>query len=816
MTFKRAFFGVGLLASLAWLSGCVREASTRTGEYLLVGQTVKGNQEIGDDALLSLVPQRPNRKIIFNSFLPYLGLYRFGQQFYDKTKAQDELRRHLDSCQRQALRYETDAKRLQRAQNRCEKRRVRLQRIIDQGNWVMRVLGEPPSYITPTVAADNAAKMQAYLVTRGFRDASVQYVFDSTLFFRRQIKVSYTVTEGPPTLLHTVGYTSGEPRLDSLMAVGRIEAKLQPGSRFDRNALDAERARLETLFRDNGYYGFNRTDISIMGVDTFRVVGQRDTLRIDPVFTIEKPRRGDTHPYFTVDSVQMVVDATPLGIPDLTRRDNVRNGIRYIFIGRPYSTDLLDSKLSVRPGQLYSQSRFAETQRRLGTLDQFRFPDMPFDTVRRQLNIYTNPLDKYQFSGEVGLNVFQGLPGPFTNAALRIRNILGGLESLELAGRLGVEGQTGFIVSDRPYQSFEAGLNASLIFPQILFPGNYNFRFNNSNPRTQVGVGYNFSDRPDYRRTNAKLAMSYSWQKSANQTYYLSIFDANINNSRIKLDTFYRYLAYLDTVQGNPLIRSFQRSFVSSVSGSYVYSDNVIGQNRRAKYFRLFLELGGTTLNFTRNDEFPFLKRLFGNDQLQFFKFFRLNPDFRYYLPVGRRSTLATRVNVGVGLPYGRNPVLPYEKYFFAGGSNSLRAWRPRRLGPGSFNSDPTRADNLIEQPGNILLELSAELRFPLLKLGGDLNGAVFLDAGNVWTTRNQGTETTGANFALDRFYREIALGTGFGLRWDFSFFIIRADWGVKVYDPTMPPASRWVVNRFAFFRSDYKPRLNIGIGYPF
>ena len=286
-------------------------------------------------------------------------------------------------------------------------------------------------------------------MTRGFRDARVRYAFDSTLLFRRQIKVTYAVTEGPATTMQTVVYGAPEGRLDSLMEGNRQDAKVKPGDRFDRNALDAERTRLETLFRDNGYYGFNRADIGIMGVYTFRT----DSLRIDPIFTIVPPRRGDTHPYFTVDSVSLVVDGTLPGMQEARRTDAMRDGVRYVFIGRSYSTRLLDSKLSIRPGQMYSQSRIAETQRRLGTLDQFRFPDMPFDTARRRLQIYTNPLDKYQFSGEVGLNVFQGLPGPFTNAALRIRNILGGLESFELAGRIGFEGQTGFI-NNQPYRSF--------------------------------------------------------------------------------------------------------------------------------------------------------------------------------------------------------------------------------------------------------------------------------------------------------------------------------------------------------------------------
>jgi hypothetical protein len=801
-----------MLVLLLALVGCVREASTRQGEYLLVGQTVKGNQQIDDQTLLALVPQRPNRTFVFRGFLPYLGIYRFGEQFYNQEKTRDELRILLDSCQRRSLQLETDPGPMRRLQNRCEKRRLRLQRKIDQGNWLMRVPGEPPSYVTSALATDNAKKMQAYLVTRGFRDAWVRAALDSAFVFKGQVRVVYAVEEGPPTTLQQVAYQAAERRLDSLMEANRPAARVKPGDRFDRDALDNERTRLETLFRDNGYYGFNRSDIGIMGVDTFRT----DSLRIDPIFTIAPPRRGQAHPYYTVDSVSLVVDGTLPGMEAAHRTDVLRDSVRYTFIGRTYSTRLLDSKITVRPGQLYSQSRIAETQRRLGTLDQFRFPDMPFDTTRRRLQIYTNPLDKYQFSGEVGLNVFQGLPGPFTNAALRIRNILGGLESLELAGRIGFEGQTGFI-NNQPYRSFEAGLNASLIFPQILFPGNYNFRFNNSNPRTQLGVGYNVTDRQDYSRTNAKLAMNYSWQKSATETFYFSIFDANLNNSRIKESAF---AAYLDTLakQGNPLKNSFQRSFVSSVSGSYVYSDNVVGQNRRAKYFRLFLELGGTTLNFTPNDEFPWLKTFFRDDSLQFFKFVRINPDFRYYLPVGLRSTLATRVNVGVGIPYGRNETLPYEKFYFLGGSNGMRAWRPRRLGPGSYRSpSDTGPDKLPEQPGNIMVELSAELRFPLIKLNGQINGAVFLDAGNVWTLNSKGEALQPANFDVRRFYREIALGTGFGVRWDFSFFIIRADWGIKMFDPTLPVGNRWVLDDFSLRRgSDFKLRTNIGIGYPF
>jgi outer membrane protein assembly factor BamA len=242
-------------------------------------------------------------------------------------------------------------------------------------------------------------------------------------------------------------------------------------------------------------------------------------------------------------------------------------------------------------------------------------------------------------------------------------------------------------------------------------------------------------------------------------------------------------------------------------------------------FFKWSAESGGTVQNFIR---YPIIE----NRGLQSFKYIRVNADVRRINVLGQNGTLAYRFNAGLGYSYDTEGALPYEKYFFAGGSNSVRAWRPRRLGPGSFrpnqSSDPS-ADGLynyrFEQPGDILIEGSIELR---RKLIGFVEGAIFVDAGNVWTREprtkfdenNNEVENGNSQFKVDQFYKEFGIGTGFGFRFNFSFLILRFDAGIKVYDPARPEGDRFVLDHVKFigpFGVDKEPVIyNVGIGYPF
>lgn len=240
-------------------------------------------------------------------------------------------------------------------------------------------------------------------------------------------------------------------------------------------------------------------------------------------------------------------------------------------------------------------------------------------------------------------------------------------------------------------------------------------------------------------------------------------------------------------------------------------------------------------MNFSKNKDYiPFIEKYFpiqtSSDsivvQRSYFQYLKFIIDYNQSIPVGYKASTAFKVNIGIANPYGKNRSMPYEKNFFAGGSNSIRAWSPRALGVGSAPSDTTTLGTPVQQPGDIQLETSIEYRKKVTDLfGGEIQLAGFLDAGNVWKWYNPKKESQRdrANFDFKRFYKEIALGMGAGIRWDLDFFLLRFDWGVKVFDPQRPEKDRFVLNKFKFkkflddgSRNLYRLNLNFGIGYPF
>lgn len=822
------------MAFLGFLAACTRGTELRRGEYLLAKQTIKGNKEIPNEELEALLPQESNRVLITQPITPFLWVYQIARPDflkYKKPRFEREIREYQARIEQ--IRNAPDSTQSRKNLRRIERldRKIDHNRMaIEQGHWWMRVVGEPPAIITEEDARQNAQNLQAFLRTnRGMFDDSVRYKLDTVKF--RRVKVLYEVQQGKPYVLDSIRLVTVDPRIDSIIQNTRSIRFLRKGNRVDERNFSAERERVEALLRDRGYYGFSKENISFTGTyDTSLAEPLKHhmnvTMVIDSVPFL--------YPYYQINSVTFVVDGRDPSEPSSHLDSTVYNGIRYIFVGKKYSTRLLDAKLKVRPGATYNQTFHNETLRMLGTLDQFKFPNITYDTAsNHRLNalVYAQPLQRYELTSEVGMNVYQGLPGPFLNGALRIRNFFQGLETLEIAGKAGYDGQPGFTQSSQNLafkdQNFEAGLNTSLIFPQLLIPAAMKVRYSNSAPRTQVGIGYSFSDRKDFRRTGFKLAMNYSWQISSKETFYFSPLDINLINTSRQSEAFQQFLRE-QQLAGNNLIFTFNRSFVSSISGSYVYNDNNLNLNtfRRTKYLRVFAESGGTTLNLlsrSRQDQ------LTDNEDLRYYKFLKTSVDYRVYIPLRRRgrSMLVFRAFGGIGWEYSKNGgILPYEKAFFAGGANSMRGWNPRKLGLGAqaASFDTLKSGVVVpsykfERPGDVQLELNAEWRFPLFKLFGDFNGALFVDAGNVWLLRTNQTES---QFKPGSFLSQTALNAGFGLRFDKSFFILRADWGIKLYEPARPRADgglgQWVLGDMFNPTLDnrYRPELRFGIGYPF
>ena len=877
---------------ISFLSGCVTTPKDPTApRYLLYTSAVRGSQVISGDELAGLIPQKPNRRIARTPLTPSLWIYQAAAQNYRPDVAQRELLAKTTEFDTLSERLATNPDALRDVNRRFERQARRLRRYIEEGNWWMRNLGEAPTYFYLRDAQANAKKMQTYLHQQGFFRATVGYALDTLL--ENRVRANYLVTERVPYNLRAFTYDIADPRIDSIVRAAADKSLLKPNDRFQEPNFNKERIRIEELLRNNGYYGFSRQYVRFDPDSSVTQPGGDTLARLVDVWTvITNPSDQPAHPYYGVSEVRVTVtpDAptatdAPVGSrervnrrgsrpeaapadstvsPQRTRVDNavapdtvVQNGVRYLYSERSYPAQLLDSKIRIRPGQLYSQLNQTTTQRQLFLLNQFKFVNIGFteleadstrpSTFRRlRVNITATPLTKYESSLETGFFVLyqgQNVPGPFGSFALRGRNLFGGLETFEASLRGGIEYQTGFISNQQFYKSTELGVNASLSFPQVLFPGRLRFRFSPDNPRTQIGVGYNYTIRPDYLRTTLRATMAYTWQPSPSQLFSVFLGDVNLINTTFDgrpLGSDFEKELRRQQNEGSTLYLSFRRSFSSSLNFVYTYNNNILNQNRQANFLRIAAESGGTTLNlFNTNQLDKFFNRLDTVRGLQYYKYLRLNADFRHYIPIRSRTTLAFRVNVGIVAGYGPGQAVPYERFFFVGGSNSLRAWPSRRLGPGgalpqtdSLNN-PVRSTRYpqqfaynFEQPGQVLLEGSAELRGRLFHLGADINGAVFVDVGNVWALPGTNLRPR-ATLGSGPFLTQFAVGTGVGIRFDFSFFIIRLDGAVKVWDPARRYTNsdgqtideRFFLPQFSFgqlFRGSNPLVVNFGIGYPF
>ncbi|MEL6535813.1 MAG: BamA/TamA family outer membrane protein, partial [Bacteroidota bacterium] len=327
-------------------------------------------------------------------------------------------------------------------------------------------------------------------------------------------------------------------------------------------------------------------------------------------------------------------------------------------------------------------------------------------------------------------------------------------------------------------------------------------------------IGYAFNDRPEYTRTTINAGFVYTWETTRGTRYSYNLWDLSLINTRDIAESFQTILDE-QAAQGNNLRRTFEPSLVSSsqISATYNFLKNKTHEQQTA-YLRVLVDAGGTVWNLLNpNTAFP------ESFNLATFKYLKFNTDFIRYRPLRDNSVLAYRFNIGMAGSYDNdNPELPFEKYFFAGGSNSIRAWSPRRLGPGSYRQQDSLGNIqlLFDQQGEILLASSVEWRRNIFDF---IDGAIFVDVGNTWVFREE-TVRPGANFDFSRFWNEFAVGVGAGIRADFSFLILRLDVGVKAHDPAFPLGSRWFPSEYAydqpFLVNNPAYTLNLGIGYPF
>jgi len=822
----KRFFTVGQISIFAsiCLSSCLGSRYLKSDEQLLVKYEVRGLSGSRKDDAKGLVMQTPNSKVSLMgiTILPFTHLahtYQLGKNgfFFVKGYDAEKTNRKREALQRKfemkimnASKEEKQRKLRQRMIKKLDKK----DRKLKEGNQLMR-WGEELAVYHEDKSQQSAERIKQYLNSKGFFNSDVTITQKVVNKSKRRVLVEYDVKPGRRYLVDSIEYVIADTALARIISENLRKAPLKKGF-YNQQTLSAERDHIYNLAVNNGYFEFSKQFVSFE-IDSVKLKDQKLYVRE----SIRNPAKRPEHKVFTLDSVIFTSDASITQVFD--RTIETQDDVTFNFGKNKYSKKILHWRIPLEKGEVYSRDLTIETQRQLSYLDNFKFVNINYDTTGNRFvaNIFTSPFDRYQTSNEFGFTQTNGAnPGPFFTVNLKNRNTFRGLEIVSIDANAKLEGIRGVSESDERYSSRQYGGQLTFSFPQFLFPlgSSLKKQMGSYNAKSRFSVGLSYEQRIDeYVRRTIQTSFSYTWQVRDKIKYTLTPLQGSLIRSDND-DSFELFLNNLD-VQGNTYANAFRSAFVSSTSLQVDLNLGDYAQGKDGGFVRFFTEAGGN------------LNGLVGEgavgDSIQVYRFIKGNIDLRKIDRITRRLNLAYRFNIGLAYAYGSNNSLPYEKYFFGGGSNSIRGWKPRRLGPGAFGqidtlrtteSNARVIDFGREQPGDFIIESSIELRH---KLVGFLEGAIFLDAGNVWLIKGSSVqpeldpEGDDGKFRINEFMNEMAVGTGLGFRFDLSFLIMRLDLGLKLFDPAQPKGDRFVGDKI-LSNFGANSEFNIGIGYPF
>lgn len=621
----------------------------------------------------------------------------------------------------------------------------------------------------------------------------------------RKARVDYTLHVAPPYTYSRIAYPQPEGTLRPLFDSLQATSLLRPGAQYNLDTLTQERSRIAAQLRNRGYYYFRPEYLEYLADTTLapRRVDLRLVLKPDvPAAALESYRVGG----ITVS----LRNVEPGPADTLRLRDAEVVAQRPLKL-RPR---VLARALALRRGELFTVDAQNRTLNELGKLGVFRSVGMsvpPLDSLHggREIDVRIDAQFDYPVSVSLETDVTSksnSFLGPGISLKLSDNNLFRGGEVFSVALDGSYEWQTGNKNSggrSSRLNSYELGLNATLDVPRLLAFGRLSERL--PAPRkTSFQLGLNLMNRPDYFRLIAfSGSAGYDLRTSPSSSHTLTVLKLVYNRLLHTTESFDQ------TLEANPAIAlSFRDQFIPSVGYTYTFDRSYGATASRRFYWQNSFSAAGNLLAGVLRlcgERQP--QHLFGN---RFSQFVRNVSEVKFFHRLGRRDNwLATRFLVGVGYAYGNSEVMPYSEQFYIGGANSIRAFTVRSIGPGSYRPPAGDRNGYLDQTGDFKLEANVEFRFGIM---GRLHGALFLDAGNIWLLKNDPLRP-GAELKWRGFWNEIALGTGFGLRYDISYLVLRADLGIGIHTPYPNPDRRGYYNIQSF-----KDGLgfHLAIGYPF
>jgi len=680
------------------------------------------------------------------------------------------------------------------------------------GKWIRDKLGEPPALFQYQKAEASRLSMEKHLIDQGYLRSSV--AFDTLLKHRRRVSLLYQVEAGPRYELRSVNWPTDSNRIGRFIQQQRSGSFLQAGEAYQTELLKAERSRLARAGREQGFYGLS-ADQFYYFLDTTSGQHQVEAyLRL-----AEQPRGNPYQPHYightTLYPVHFLEEDNRQAAPDTLQFSD----FRFVQPREFVDPGTLRRAILQNYGDLFALSRQQRSVNRLLGLGAYKFVDLKYqlreqdDSLFLDRYFYLTPALTQDFSAEIGTSTLSTASSSL-NLGLQLnythRNIFGGSERLNLGFSADAATQLGREVDF--INSVNLSLRGELSFPDFVVPFNL-FRSSKAwQARTNASLRGDFQRRTNFfSLTSVKATYGYEWQPGRLQRYQWN----PIQLSRVNLLNSSE--AFEQRLQDNPRLReSFNDYFIASMGFQFDYSEQEPEKRENYLAARVALEAAGNVAYGAYALSGASGDRAYELLGLPFAQFARVDAGLQYHLYQGR-SEWASRLNIGLALPYGNSNAIPYVRQFFVGGSNSIRAWQIRALGPGASAVEALNAEIFQDQTGDIKLEANLEYRFPLFSY---LRGALFADAGNIWLTKQEDIEQAPeAVFSFDDFYRQIAVGTGFGLRLDVTYFVLRLDLAFPIRKPYQAAGERWVFDELRFGSAGWREEnlvYNLALGYPF
>ena len=670
-------------------------------------------------------------------------------------------------------------------------------------HWLKNKLGKKPALLDTSFCKKLNLTFENRMYHLGYFNVQSSY---DLVYNGKKVHIKYDVVAGEQYKIDTLILPEPEENLNQAIHELNKVSLIKRGTGYSLGLLKKERQRIDDALKDRGYYYFDPEYLFFLA-DT-----SKNENRISLKLLYKEDMPAEANKIYTIGKITVAEDFRL----ENYHPDTIRNDDYTIVTSSQYmKPKIFLNSILLENGDIYSKTKHNNSLKQLMGLQAYKFANTRYSPSRTKTNALDatylmTPSKKMALSAEINaVSKSNNFAGPGVILSFKSRNTMRGAElfSLNLRGRFEKQ-VSGEKEGDTAY---EISTDAKLDLPRLI-----PFKLRKINkpyiPTSSISIGTGIYARVSlYKFNTFTTGLEYRWRRNDFLTHIFKPIDISVTNLVDATEEFKQFLVY------NPSIRqSFEEQFI--IGSSYNFIINKLNpSNKRQYYINAGADPSGNMVALLSNltsgsDDAEEQITLFGSPISQYF---RMHTDLRYYFKTGKESVIATRLYAGVGIPYGNSSVMPYVKQYYAGGTNSLRAFRARSLGPGAYSPPDSLENVLIDQTGEIKLETNVEYRFPIV---GYLKGALFTDIGNIWLV-NEDSLRPGGKFELENFHKELAMGLGLGLRIDVNLVVLRFDWAFPVRKPWLPEGERWVFNEIDLFNRRWrKDNLlwNISIGYPF